>query len=90
MDTVQFPKRAVDLLALIQKDGVIQRASELQEVYRLLAAHNAEPKGLTDEQIESLAHRQAHRYRHGPDSIEFIFNRECLLNFARALLAQGE
>ena len=45
---------------------------------------------LTGEQIESLAHHQAHRYRHGPDSIEFIFNRECLLNFARALLAQGE
>ncbi|SAK17615.1 hypothetical protein [Burkholderia multivorans] len=42
--------------------------------------------GLTDEQIETLAHRRAYRYRHGPDSIEFIFNRHCLLNFARALL----
>ncbi|HDR9337680.1 hypothetical protein [Burkholderia multivorans] len=41
---------------------------------------------LTDEQIETLAHRRAYRYRHGPDSIEFIFNRHCLLNFARALL----
>lgn len=50
----------------------------------------AEPKGLTDEQIESLAHRHAYRYRHGPDSIENIFNRNCLLNFARALLAKGK
>ncbi|MBU9563687.1 hypothetical protein KTE54_23695 [Burkholderia multivorans] len=41
---------------------------------------------LTDEQIETLAHRRAYRYRHGPDSIEFIFNRHCLLNFARTLL----
>lgn len=54
------------------------------------SAQAAEPKGLTDEQIESLAYRHAYRYRHGPDSIENIFNRNCLLNFARALLAKGE
>lgn len=41
MDMVTVPKRIVDLLTQIQKYGTIARASELQEVYRLIAAHNA-------------------------------------------------
>jgi hypothetical protein len=35
---VAVPKRAVDLLAQVRKDGIGHRASELQEVYRLLFA----------------------------------------------------
>lgn len=45
MDMVTVPKRIVDLLTQIQKYGTIARASELQEVYRLIAAHNAGANG---------------------------------------------
>lgn len=40
MDMVTVPKRVVDLLAQVQKYGAIARASELQEVYRLIVAHS--------------------------------------------------
>lgn len=58
MDMMTVPKRIVDLLTQIQKDGVIQRASELQEVYRLIAAHSAgaqEPVALTYSERKLLA-----------------------------------
>ncbi|MDN7795880.1 hypothetical protein [Burkholderia vietnamiensis] len=37
-DTVLVPKRVVELLRIINRDGIIKRASELQEVYRLVDA----------------------------------------------------
>ncbi|MBR8188248.1 hypothetical protein KDW82_04120 [Burkholderia vietnamiensis] len=37
-DTVSVPKRVVELLRIINRDGIIKRASELQEVYRLVDA----------------------------------------------------
>ncbi|HDR9153837.1 TPA: hypothetical protein QDB05_000257 [Burkholderia vietnamiensis] len=40
-DTVLVPKRAVELLRIINLDGIIKRASELQEVYRLVDAARA-------------------------------------------------
>lgn len=36
MDTVRVPARVLDLLNIINRDGVLKRASELQEVYRLI------------------------------------------------------
>ncbi|MCO8643182.1 hypothetical protein KGP93_07705 [Burkholderia multivorans] len=41
-DTVLVPKRVVELLRIINRDGVIKRASELQEVYRLVDAARAQ------------------------------------------------
>ncbi|WP_254223081.1 hypothetical protein [Burkholderia multivorans] len=83
----------VDHWVNISPDGaktLMEKYSDVYEVRALYAAPQpaqADARvGLTDEQIETLAHRRAYRYRHGPDSIEFIFNRHCLLNFARALL----
>lgn len=40
-DTVSVPKRVVELLRIINRDGIIKRASELQEVYRLVDAARA-------------------------------------------------
>ncbi|WP_175836996.1 hypothetical protein [Burkholderia anthina] len=40
-DTVLVPARAVELLELIKRDGILKRASELQEVYRLVDAARA-------------------------------------------------
>lgn len=37
-DDVRVPARVVELLGIINRDGVIKRASELQEVYRLVDA----------------------------------------------------
>ncbi|HEF4749713.1 TPA: hypothetical protein SAO13_003717 [Burkholderia multivorans] len=37
-DTVRVPARVLDLLNIINRDGVLKRASELQEVYRLIGA----------------------------------------------------
>ncbi|WP_302622084.1 hypothetical protein [Burkholderia sp. CCA53] len=36
------PKRVVELLRIINRDGIIKRASELQEVYRLVDAARAQ------------------------------------------------
>ncbi|ABX15542.1 hypothetical protein [Burkholderia multivorans] len=41
-DTVLVPKRVVELLRIINRDGIIKRASELQEVYRLVEAARAQ------------------------------------------------
>lgn len=41
-DTVLVPKRVVELLRIINRDGIIKRASELQEVYRLVDAARAQ------------------------------------------------
>jgi len=41
-DTVLVPKRVVELLRIINRDGIIKRASELQEVYRLVDASRAQ------------------------------------------------
>ncbi|WP_254222763.1 hypothetical protein [Burkholderia multivorans] len=83
----------VDHWVNISPDGAKTLMEKYADVYEVRALYAApQPAqadarvGLTDEQIETLAHRRAYRYRHGPDSIEFIFNRHCLLNFARALL----
>ncbi|MBR8435702.1 hypothetical protein KDW37_33625 [Burkholderia cenocepacia] len=35
-DAVLVPKRVVELLRIVNRDGIIKRASELQEVYRLI------------------------------------------------------
>ncbi|APY96620.1 hypothetical protein BGI50_27580 [Burkholderia pseudomallei] len=43
-DYVRVPARVVELLAIINRDGVIKRASELQEVYRLINAARAGEK----------------------------------------------
>ncbi|CAK1304665.1 putative bacteriophage protein [Burkholderia pseudomallei] len=43
-DYVRVPARVVELLASINRDGVIKRASELQEVYRLINAARAGEK----------------------------------------------
>lgn len=43
-DYVRVPARVVELLAIINRDGVIKRASELQEVYRLINAARAGKK----------------------------------------------
>ncbi|MDR9240765.1 hypothetical protein [Burkholderia multivorans] len=37
-DTVRVPARVLDLLNIINRDGVLKRAAELQEVYRLTGA----------------------------------------------------
>ncbi|WP_254212695.1 hypothetical protein [Burkholderia multivorans] len=38
METVRVPARVLDLLNIINRDGVLKRAAELQEVYRLTGA----------------------------------------------------
>lgn len=43
-DYVRVPARVVELLAIINRDGVIKRASELQEVYRLINVARAGEK----------------------------------------------
>lgn len=43
-DYVRVPARVVELLAIINRDGVIKRASELREVYRLINAARAGEK----------------------------------------------
>ncbi|VBD52263.1 hypothetical protein [Burkholderia pseudomallei] len=37
-DGVLVPKRVIELLGIINREGIIKRASELQEVYRLVDA----------------------------------------------------
>ncbi|MDN8081215.1 hypothetical protein QZN30_17770 [Burkholderia multivorans] len=41
METVRVPARVLDLLNIINRDGVLKRAAELQEVYRLIDAARA-------------------------------------------------
>lgn len=49
-------------------------------------------KELTDEQIATLAHIKAFRYKHSTDPHHgsiYSFNRMCLIDFARAILETG-
>jgi hypothetical protein len=46
-------------------------------------------KELTDEQVTTLAHRKAYRYKHSTDPVQgsiYSFNRMCLIDFARSIL----
>ncbi|WP_175786440.1 hypothetical protein [Burkholderia anthina] len=48
MSTVLVPARVVELLKIINRDGVLKRATELQEVYRLIeSAHPGQPEPFT-------------------------------------------
>ena len=79
------------------RDGMnaLQNASDdVQEALTAARAALAQPQGgLTDEEIETLAHRMATKYTHrsDPTSHSYGFVRHTLIDFARKILeAQGE
>ena len=93
-DDVTLPRAVLEqaLRALNMSDRVFYPETKIA-IAALEAAYQAPaPERLTNYQITELAHRICWRYRHSSDPLHshtYTFNRSTLLQFARAIEADG-